>query len=78
MDAKDLLHKSIDSDIQEELELVKEEKTTFIKHWMKVISVIHLPTADKFKAIKKSIHTCGIHAHHKHNIATISVNCQED
>ena len=57
MDTKDLLCKSINTDIQDELDLVKEEKTTFIEQWMEVISIIRLPTVDKFEAIKKSIHT---------------------
>ena len=63
MDARDLLHKSIDTNIQDKLDLIKEEKTTFIEHWMEVISIIGLPTVDKFEAIKKSICTCRIDAY---------------
>ena len=44
IDAKNLLHKSIDMDIQDELNLVKEEKTTFIEHWMEVMSIIQAQT----------------------------------
>ena len=46
MDAKDPLCKSINANIQDELNLVKEEKSTFIKHWMEVVSIICLPIAD--------------------------------
>ena len=63
MDAKDLLCKSIDTDIQDKLDLVEDKKTTFIEHWMEVIRIICLPTADKFEAIKKSICTCQIDVH---------------
>ena len=57
MDTKDLKYKSINTDIQDKLNMVKEEKTFFIEHWMEVISIICLPTVDKFEAIKKSICT---------------------
>ena len=77
MDAKDLLHKSIDADIQDEINLVKEEKTTFVEQWMEVISIIRLPTVNKFEAMKKSIRTPRIDTHQGHNIVKISIDYQE-
>ena len=53
-DAKELLYNSIDTEIQKELDLVKDRFDTFVEHWMEVVSIIRVPTTDKIEAIKKT------------------------
>ena len=38
-DAKELLYNSIDTEIQKELDLVKDRFDTFVEHWMEVVSM---------------------------------------
>ena len=78
MDAKDLLYKCIDEEIQRELDLIKDTKETFIEHWLEVVSIICAPMADKFELIKKGIRNHKIDAYKGHDIVKISLDYQED
>ena len=47
-DVKELLHISIEEEIQKELDLVKEGHQTAVEHLMEAISVIRVPTINLF------------------------------
>ena len=77
-DAKELLYNSIDTEIQKELDLVKDRFDTFVEHWMEVVSIIRVPTTDKIEAIKKTFRERKMDSYKGHDIVKVSLDYQED
>ena len=77
-DAKELLCNSIDTEIQRELDLVKDRLDTFVDHWMEVVSIIRVPTTDKIEAIKKTFRERKMDSYKGHDIVQVSLAYQED
>ena len=77
-DAKELLYNSIDSEIQRELDLVKDRLDTFVDHWMEVVSIIRVPTTDKIEAIKKTFRERKMDSYKGHDIVQVSLDYQEE
>ena len=74
-DAVDLLWDSINTEIQEELDMVRESKLHFAEQWMEVISIIRLPTADKFQAIKDKMRAITVNSYKGHDIVKVTKDC---
>ena len=77
-DAKELLYKSLDQEIKDELDLVKQDMDTFIEWWMEVVSIIRAPTSDRFEELKKMFRNRKIDSFKGHDIVKISLAYQEE